>query len=221
MQYFLIFLAELSFLFLLSKSLTRTLSKVLFSVTKSRTTTTTIIALLFFPGVVIHELSHMLTAGVLFVPVGDIDLMPKITGDGELRLGSVMIGQTDILRRAVVGLAPLLIGLTIILGVPFLLKDRSSLLYSLIIVYLLFEVGNTMFSSNKDLEGMVELIIVLSLLIFAFYIANFRLPIDFLSSLLNKEPIVAFFKQINIFMMWPLAIDLISVVILKIVPRRT
>lgn len=216
MQYFLIFLLELGVLFFVSRSLTKSLSQVLFFMTKSRSVATTVIALLFFPGVVIHELSHMLTAGILFVPVGDIDLMPKLREDGELKLGSVMIGQTDIFRRALIGLAPLLVGLAIILGVPFLLQGQEPIFYSAVAVYLLFEVGNTMFSSNKDLEGMAELVIVLALIVLAFYIVNFRLPIDVVSSFLSKNSSVQFFKQINMFLWWTIGIDLVFVLLLRL-----
>ncbi len=221
MQYFLSFLLELGILFFLSRFLTKTLSQVLFSATKSRSVVTTVIALLFFPGVVIHELSHFITAGILFVPVGDIDLLPKVREDGQLRLGSVMIGQTDIIRRAIIGFAPLLVGLVIVLGIPFLLKDQSTLLYFMVAVYLLFEVGNTMFSSRKDMEGVLELIIVLALLILTFYIVNFRLPIDTFVSFLNRESTIQFLKQINVFLLWTIGLDLVLVLLLKLVSLKT
>lgn len=221
MQYFLIFLVELGILFFLSRFLTKTLSHVLLLITRSRKVTVTITALLFFPGVVIHELSHMLTAGILFVPVGDINLMPKLRENGELRLGSVMIGSTDIIRRAIIGLAPLLVGLVIILGVPFALQGQTTILYSAVVVYILFEVGNTMFSSNKDLEGMAELVIVLGLLVLAFYIANFRIPLDAFSSFLSRESSIQFFKQVNNFLLWTLVIDVVAMVFLKLVSLVT
>ncbi len=216
MQYFLIFLAQFLFLLLLSKALTITLSQFLFFLTKSRSQTTAIIALLFFPGVVIHELAHMITAGIFFVPVGDIDLMPKISDDGQLRLGSVMIGKTDVLRRAVIGLAPVMVGLVIILGVPFLLKNQTTFLYPALVGYLLFEVGNTMFSSKKDLEGTIELVAVILILLLTFYAANFRLPFEIFSSFINSEGSVAFFRQINNFMLWTLGIDFSLFLLLKI-----
>lgn len=217
MQYFLTFLLELGVLFLLSRFLIKTLSHVLLFITKSKKTAVAITALLFFPGVVVHELSHLITAGILFVPVGDIDLLPKLGEDGEVRLGSVMIGKTDIIRRAAIGFAPLLVGLAIILGIPFLLKDQATFLYSAAAAYLLFEVGNTMFSSRKDMEGVIELVIVLALLVLAFYIANFRLPIDAFTALLNKEQAAAFFKQINVFLLWTLVVDAAAVIAFKLI----
>ncbi|MEX2007507.1 MAG: hypothetical protein WD992_01925 [Candidatus Levyibacteriota bacterium] len=217
MQYILIFLIELSILFLFSKSLTKTLSRALFFITKSRAVVATVVALLFFPGVVIHELSHMFAAGILFVPVGNIDLLPKLKEDGELRLGSVMIGKTDIVRRALIGIAPLLVGLGVVLGIPFLLKDQATFLYSAVAVYLLFEVGNTMFSSKKDLEGILELVVVLAILVLTLYIANLRWPIDAFVSLLNTEPALRFFNQINTFLLWTLVIDVVAIAVLKLV----
>lgn len=216
-QYFLIFLIEISILFILSRLLTKTLSQVLFLLTKSRSVVTTIIALLFFPGVVVHELSHMFAAGILFVPVGDINLMPKLSESGELRLGSVMIGKTDILRRAIIGLAPLVVGLMIVLGIPFMLQDSSAtFLFAAIAIYLLFEIGNTMFSSRKDMEGIVELVIVLGLLVVIFYVANFRWPAEAFASFISRDYSVEFFKQINVFLAWTIAIDVITITVLKL-----
>lgn len=220
MQYFLIFLIELSILFFLSKSLTKTLSQALLFITKSRRVTITVIALLFFPGVVIHELAHLLTAGILFVPVGDIELTPQIRENGEVRLGSVAIAKTDHIRRMIIGIAPILFGLAIVIGVPYLLSGKITFVFVALTIYLLFVVGNTMFSSRKDLEGIIELIAVLIILVLALYIANLRLPIDAFVSLLNREPTAAFFKQINIFLLWTLGIDLAAITIVKLVSTR-
>lgn len=219
MQVLLIFLLELAVLLFLSKSLIRSISQAVFFLTKSKSATTSIIALIFFPGVVIHELSHMIIAGILFVRVGEIDLMPKVLEGGGVRLGSAMIAKTDILRRSIIGLAPLLVGLVVILGVPFLLRDQITFPYVLLIGYVLFEVGNTMFSSKKDLEGIIELVIVAAILVLTFYIANFKWPIDIFYSFINKESSIQFFKQVNFFMLWALGVDSISVLFFKLAEK--
>ena len=217
MQYFLIFLIELSVLFFLSKSLTKTLSQALLFITKSRKFTVTIIALLFFPGVVIHELAHLLTAGILFVPVGDIELTPQVRENGEVRLGSVAVAKTDPIRGMIIGIAPILFGLTVIVGVPYFLSGNITFVFAALTIYLLFVVGNTMFSSRKDLEGMVELFVILLILALAFYIIDFRWPLDAFPSFLNRESSVLFFKQINTFLLWTIAIDAIAVTGIKLV----
>jgi hypothetical protein len=69
-----------------------------------------IFSLFFFPGVLLHELSHWLMAKILRVPTGGISLIPKSTGDGRLQMGYVMTAQTDVVRDALIGLAPLISG---------------------------------------------------------------------------------------------------------------
>jgi hypothetical protein len=67
-------------------------------------------ALIFFPGVLLHELSHFLMAKVLLVPTGNFSLIPSSQADGKLRLGYVEVSQTDLFRDAVIGAAPLIAG---------------------------------------------------------------------------------------------------------------
>ncbi|MBN1667492.1 MAG: hypothetical protein JW862_10400 [Anaerolineales bacterium] len=67
-------------------------------------------ALLFFPGVLLHEGSHYLMALILRVPTGRFSLIPQRLGDGRVRMGYVETGQTDYLRDALIGVAPLLSG---------------------------------------------------------------------------------------------------------------
>jgi hypothetical protein len=67
-------------------------------------------SLLFFPGVLLHEGSHYLMAKILNVPIGRVSLIPESMDGKRLRLGFVETGKTDILRDALIGTAPLLIG---------------------------------------------------------------------------------------------------------------
>lgn len=67
-------------------------------------------ALIFFPAVLLHELSHFLMAKLLFVPTGGFSLIPSAQPNGTLRLGYVEVSKTDILRDAVIGAAPLIAG---------------------------------------------------------------------------------------------------------------
>src|SRR5438045_1842305 len=118
MVYALIFLSELLILFFLSRLLTRNLSSLLYHTTRSQKATIYLMALLFFPGTVIHELSHAIMAGLLFVHTGHIELWPKLEGQ-HVKLGSVAIAHTDIFRRFLIGAAPFFFGTTLLLGLLF------------------------------------------------------------------------------------------------------
>lgn len=67
-------------------------------------------SLLFFPGVLLHELSHYLMAFLMRVRTGRFSLLPSLMPDGKLRLGYVETAQTDFFREALIGAAPLITG---------------------------------------------------------------------------------------------------------------
>lgn len=67
-------------------------------------------SLLFFPGVLLHEVSHYLMARLLGVRTGRFSLIPRPLENGRLQLGYVETAKADILRDALIGVAPLLSG---------------------------------------------------------------------------------------------------------------
>ncbi|TAK11256.1 MAG: hypothetical protein EPO32_12755 [Anaerolineae bacterium] len=85
--------------------------QVLFLLLTRRADIATILfALLFFPGVLLHEASHFLMAKALFVPTGRFSLLPRQMKNGMLQLGYVETAKVDWLREFLIGLAPLLAG---------------------------------------------------------------------------------------------------------------
>lgn len=190
--------------------------------TKSRETTVQLLSFLFLPGVIIHELSHLLIAGILFIRVGEIEFVPKFIEDSKfegVKLGSVAIAKTDPLRRAIIGIAPIFVGLVFILATTyFAINDKSFIhilgasgaietVIRIILFYLLFAVSNTMFSSKKDTEGTLELILAGILITIIFYLIGVRIPLGFLSNNLLSEGALLFIKQQNVLLLIPLVID--------------
>src|SRR3989344_1188437 len=94
-----LFLVELVVLFFSSRLLLGSLAQLLMGWTGSREVTIKILAILFLPGTMVHELAHVLSAGVLQVPTGEIEFMPQVLDGGEgVKLGSAQIAKTDIVR---------------------------------------------------------------------------------------------------------------------------
>ena len=217
MLFFIVFILEIACLFFLSQVLTKSLSKAFLTITKSQKATINLMAVLFFPGVVVHELSHFITAGILFVRTGEIEFLPKIMGE-RVKLGSVSMEKTDPARRAIIGFAPVLVGLASIMGLIYLLIDSGSIVQTIepktilgilirvLIFYLLFVVSNTMFSSRKDLEGAVELLIVLLVISAGFYLIGFRVEITIPGIL--KEGLTDVIKKASLFLLIPIGIDI-------------
>src|SRR5258708_10781629 len=138
-------------------------------------------------------MSHFLTALFLLVPVGQIELVPVIEENG-VRMGSVPIGKTDIIRRTLIGVAPILFGLAIIfitISLPISWFIR---------VYIAFEIGNTMFSSERDLEGVIPFLVFLIIVYIILYFLGVRISFP-----INME----LFKTADIFLLIPIGVDLL------------
>ena len=104
------FLIAIIGLAVLQRRLHYEIQALLFILTKRIDLSMTIFAILFLPGVLIHELSHYGMARLLNVPVGSLSLIPQPLPDGRMRLGYVETKSTDFFRDALIGAAPLIVG---------------------------------------------------------------------------------------------------------------
>ena len=129
-------------------------------------------ALLMLPGTVLHELSHAGAATLMMVEVHAFDLSPS-RDEESITLGTVETDRPDILRRTVVGLAPLFIGTVAVLVISALAFDLNQVYAALVAgkwpdalhiltasiahwwdwlaVYLVFAISASMFPSPDDL----------------------------------------------------------------------
>lgn len=169
------------------------------------------LAIIFFPGVAIHELSHFLMAEILFVKTGEIEFMPEARGD-EVKMGSIQISQTDIIRRMLIGVAPIIIGSIFIFSILFYFftvitteNAFSSVvlsIQSILIMWMVFVTTNTMFSSKKDIEGLFEFLLLISFLVLVVVIALSLLKIEFMqiivSIVLDEETVGAVGKAVSL-----------------------
>lgn len=216
MFFLLLFVVELLLLFFLSRFLTRALSQIIYTFTKSESMTMWILALLFFPGTLLHELSHFFTAIMLFVRVGHIELFPQKHGE-SIKLGSVAIAQTDPFRRSLIGLAPLFFGTAGIFGAGYYFSQlplQPWYLNIILLIIVIFEIGNTMFSSPKDVEGIPALVMVLGLFILAGYIIGIRIP-ESVVTYINAINVQTFFQQLSFYMLAPLGINAVVLLVAK------
>jgi hypothetical protein len=126
----------------------------------------------FLPGIVLHELSHWLTASLLRVRTKKISIYPQVIDQQHLRLGFIEIARTDPLRSSIIGLAPLLAGTLVVLligqailglgtlgavlgsGDGRLIWDSLREVFSRrdfwLWLYMLFAIANAMFPSAAD-----------------------------------------------------------------------
>ncbi|MBI5044966.1 MAG: hypothetical protein HZC02_03500 [Candidatus Levybacteria bacterium] len=220
MEIIALFFIELFTLFFLSKSLHKKLSLVLYQLTQNITITTYTLAFFFFPGTLIHELSHYLTARLLFIHTGKMSLFPKREGD-SIKLGSVEIARTDPFRRILVGISPFLMGTTIIVLSLFTFENQklwNSPWAIVMLLYILFEIGNTMFSSKKDLEGTLFILIFIAILTILGYAAGFKIPFEEITHLLNQDVISTISKGC-FYLLFPIGVNLILIISLYLLSQ--
>ncbi len=206
-----IVLPELIVLSYLARRVTSQLFLFFLLLFGSKTVALSLTTAILFPGTVIHELSHLFTAEILGVPTGKLTLTPEAidgpsfaeaasfagvatkaesAGKEEIRSGSVAITQTDPIRRTIIGLAPVLVGLTAITFISYFLSQPTENLsnifrlslspgqvmaFRILFFYLLFVISNTMFSSQEDLKGVVQVFLTIGLFTAAGYLFGIRI----------------------------------------------
>lgn len=217
----------LTFIFLiilqifLSKALTKRLSLLLHRLTGSRNWTINLLSFIFLPGTLIHELSHILMAKALFVETGDIDLFPEKDGEEAVKLGSAEIARTDPVRRSLIGIAPIILGISLIIALVYIFgswlsvtSPDFSIWKALLLLFVIFELSNTFNSSKPDLEGtlaVVFTITVVFLIVFALLlilnIATLQTFLGILSTVYTPE-INSLFKLATLGIVLPVALNL-------------
>ncbi len=205
---------ELFILYLLSRSVFARMSLALRFFLRKSKWTYYFLALLFLPGTYIHEMSHFLMAKILFVPTFGINLRPKVNGN-LITLGSVEIAKTDFVRRFLVGAAPFLFGTLLLIGSMHILLINEWHKTSIGIgleAFLVFEIGNTMFMSKRDLEGSWKVVISIIGLAFFLYLSGFNGKL-FLDTL---TPLAKTFEHISFYLGIPIVIDIILILALSL-----
>lgn len=163
-------------------------------------------ALPLLPGVLLHEFSHWLAARLLGVKTAGMSLLPQRQRDGHVRLGSVTIYQTDVVRASLIGVAPLISGSLAVLAMGQWVFGVGALGQALQLgkvevitpalvaalsapdmwlwLYLLFAVANAMLPSESDRETWPPVILFLAAVVVAAYVLGFS------SFLLDLAPLV-------------------------------
>lgn len=142
-------------LYFLGRKFLHYLGQWFFRIFKNKDTVIRAISFFLLPGTFIHEVAHLVFAEFMQVRTDGLSVVPEIKENKSIKLGGVKIEQTDPLRRTIIGLAPVFLGLILIWvasGYVFGLDEPSWPIF-VVYGYLLMQVGLTMFSSPKDLEG--------------------------------------------------------------------
>lgn len=221
MQLAVLFFVELFLLFLLSKTLTTLIASFFYRVTKRKKLTIYLLAMLFFPGTFIHEIAHYFMARILFVPVYKIEFFPTLH-ETSVKLGSVIIRKPDFIRNLLIGVAPFLAGTTLLLSIIYFVTKKgltNDFFIILLVGYAVFEIGNTMFSSKKDLDGLLKFLLLLLVLLVFFFIFHIQLSFINPTIIFSNTIIIHAFEKGAFYLIFPIGLDIIVISILKLIAK--
>lgn len=166
---------SLPLLLLLQRWIHRHLHGLAFLLTGNKHWAVVLYAIVLFPGVLLHELSHWFTAVILGVRTGSFSVLPKSKSDGTIQLGYVEYyksASVGPIREGLIGSAPLVIGTAVVLLISFRVFDVAELALAIgsgsvesfiealdalfstgdvfLWLYLIFAVSNAMMPSAAD-----------------------------------------------------------------------
>lgn len=203
-----IFILELFVLYFLSKKFIQKLFINIYRLVHDKEKAAVILGWIFLPGTFVHEISHFITALFLIVPVGRINLMPEIIDNG-IKLGSAEVGKTDFIRGSIIGLAPLIFGggITLYLVYFIISSGNTNIWTVLVLVFLIFELSNTMFSSKKDLVSVLELVVFMAIISLAMIYFKIYTPFIFIYHQLSKAVLAV--EVFSFYLTIPILIELL------------
>lgn len=172
-------------IFIFSRAVLRHMFLFLHRFTRSQSIGIGVISILYFPGTVVHEMSHYIVALLLNLHPRDISLFPVIEGR-RVQLGHVEYERAkgDFIRPILVGIAPLFGASAIIwLIVQTNLLMDGNWFVRLTLGYLLLSITANMFSSDQDLRYVWYSIPVGLILSFLYYIIPFEIHPTILSTI--------------------------------------
>ncbi len=180
-------------------------------------------SILFLPGILIHELSHLLTAELLGIRTGKINIFPTEIKAGNVKMGFVESAEADPFRETLIGSAPFFAGLFIITSIVFMrfssfdsnfLGQEFLTLVNILFLYVIFSVSNTMFVSEEDKRGwwFIPMILVIILA----FIYGFRIQLNIESILAASARNIQFINRALIVCM---GLDLLFLVLLSLIKK--
>ena len=170
-----------------------------FLITGKRNWAVVLYAIILFPGVLLHEISHWLAANLLGVRTGSFSVLPKSKADGSIQLGYVEYyksASVGPIRESLIGSAPLITGTAAVLLIAFQVFDVTSLALAaesgdieslsqalttlfatddfLIWLYLIFAISNAMMPSSSDRKAWPAFALIMLALALILYVIGLQ-----------------------------------------------
>lgn len=213
------FVLSLAALVWLSRQISIHIQIPVYYATKSNDAPTLALFLVFLPGVFIHEGAHWVTARLLGLRTGKFRVWPRRYGK-TIGLGSVSVQTGGPVLDSIVGIAPLLVGTTLLALISHYVFDAGQMTSALaegdwrrameafwqalggqdgvLWAYLLFTIANSMMPSASDRQPLKPVVLYAAAIV-AFY-ALLGLPLSPLAQLVDRSlPLLEYLTSAFVF----------------------
>jgi hypothetical protein len=215
--------AVLTILFLLNEWISRHIQGIGLLITGHSEGGMVLVWLIFLPGIVLHEVSHWVTAHLLGLHPSRLRVWPERRGR-LVRMGYVDFRAGGPLRESLVGLAPFLTGCAVLLGIAtqvFGLDEQmswkgaiQSVLGGLhqadlwLFIYLIFTVSNGMMPSTSDRQAWGSLLLYMLVVTVSLYALDLlpTLPPETLARWLRRAQVLVYALGLAIAIDLPIAL---------------
>ena len=218
-----IFLIQVFTLYLLSNSFHNKLHFLGTGITKNRLLIAKAVGYIFFIGTLVHELSHIIMARLLFVRTKNINLQTEIIDDRHIKYGTAEIEVTDPFRSNLIGIAPLIFGISLIYFLTLNINFNFLTWYDAIKLFLISQISNSMFLSDSDTKDLKVISIILLIILLPLLFINakysffsFNETIISLKNFFFNSSFVLFLKNLNLIFLVTLILNLISNIFLNL-----
>lgn len=183
-------------LYLTYRKMTAELSRLIHRLGGSQNVLIWIWSVIFLPGTIIHEVSHFLAASATGTRTGKVEIFPEFIedileeeqGGKRVALGYVQTARMNPLQGFLVGIAPLISGLALLVWLAGLMQTSYSASNSLQLAlqgYLFFVISNSFFPSWPDISQTLPLIIFTMILALLAWFFGFQLMLGTSSFIWN------------------------------------
>lgn len=218
-----IFLIQVFILYLFSNSFHSKLHFLGAGITKNRLFIAKAVGYIFFIGTLVHELSHIIMARLLFVRTKNINLQTEIIDDKHIKYGTAEIEVTDPFRSTLIGIAPLIFGISLIYFLTLNINFNFLTWYDAIKLFLISQISNSMFLSDSDTKDLKVISIILLIILLPLLFINAKYSFfsfdEIIFSLKNfffNSSFVLFLKNLNLIFLVTLILNLISNIFLNL-----
>ncbi len=156
-------------------------------------------SIIFLPGTITHEISHFLVAAITGARTGKIDILPEYLesephdeGSVRVALGSVQTQKLNPLQGFLVGVAPFISGIALLIWLASLLQASfiaGNIWIIMLEGYFFFTIANSFFPSWPDIRQTIPFTIIFIITFLLVWYFGFQIyfdPTSFIWNILNS-----------------------------------